>query len=125
MPEPAHVCLDLDVVNNDFNASAPQLRFEETRNTPFLDGDASEYFCSVVRFSTQTGDALPVITPSIETGQPDPNMTAYQITLKEWRDELETEPSLSTTVSVMFEPEGYRNASLGKTRPVCVLRLHL
>ena len=105
MPEPTHVYLDLDVVNNDFNASAPQLRFEETRNTPFLDGDAAEYFCSVVRFSIQTGDALPVIIPSIETGQPDRNKTAYQITLKEWRNELESSPSLITTVSVMFEPE--------------------
>ncbi len=58
-----------------------------------------------MRFSIQTGDALPVIIPSIETGQPNPNKTACQIPLKEWRDELESAPSLTATLSVMFEPE--------------------
>ena len=55
MPEATHVYMDLDVINNDYTTgSAPQLRFEEVRNAPFLEGDASEYACSVVRFSVQT-----------------------------------------------------------------------
>ena len=56
-PLPYHAYLDLDVINNDFSRSAPPLlKFEETRNAPFLGGDSSEYFCSIVRFSTQTGE---------------------------------------------------------------------
>ena len=40
---PYHVYHDLDVINNDFSGqSAPHLRFEETRNATFLDGDSSE-----------------------------------------------------------------------------------
>ena len=37
MHKPIHTYLDLDVVNNNLNSStnAPQLRFEENRNTPF------------------------------------------------------------------------------------------
>ena len=37
MSKPIHTYLDLDVVNNNMNSNtnAPQLRFEENRNTPF------------------------------------------------------------------------------------------
>ena len=42
---PYHVYMDLDVINNDYTSTiAPQLRFDETRNNPFLDGDAFDYF---------------------------------------------------------------------------------
>ena len=83
MSKPIHTYLDLDVVNNNLNSSAaaPHLRFEETRNSPFLAGDASEYFCSIVRFSIQTGNSLPIFIPRIETGQKDINKTVYKVTL--------------------------------------------
>ena len=66
MHDPHHVHLDLDVINNDYkhDGSPPYLRFVEIRNTPFLDGDSSEYFCSIVRFTIQTGNTLPVIIHS-------------------------------------------------------------
>ena len=36
MNDPYHIYMDLDVINNDSRSeSKPQLRFEETRNTPF------------------------------------------------------------------------------------------
>ena len=52
LQDPHHVYLDLDIINNDYttNGARPHLRFEEIRNTPFLDGDSAEYFCSIVRF---------------------------------------------------------------------------
>ena len=67
MHDPYHVYLDLDVINNDYkhNGSPPYLRFEEIRNTPFLDGDSSEYFCSIMRFTIQTGNTLPVFLPRV------------------------------------------------------------
>ena len=83
MSNPIHTYLDLDVVNNNLTGdlAAPALRFEETRNTPFLEGDSSEYFCSIIRFSIQTGNSLPIFIPRIQTGQPDIDLTVYKITL--------------------------------------------
>ena len=76
--------MDLDVINNDYVSTSPlQLRFEETKNQPFLDGDSSDYFCSIVRFSIQTGNTLPVFAPRIRTGQTNVNKTVYRITLKD------------------------------------------
>ena len=67
MNDPHHVYLDLDVINNNENNKVlPSLRFEEIRNTPFLDGDSSEYFCSIVRFTIQTGNTLPVFIPLVD-----------------------------------------------------------
>jgi hypothetical protein len=81
---PYHIYMDLDVINNDYTSTKhPHLRFEETRNTPFLDGDSSDYFCSILRFSIQTGNSLPVFIPRVQVGQSDPNLTIYKITL-EW-----------------------------------------
>ena len=84
MSKPFHVYLDLDVLNNDTNpaSKAPQLSFEETRTQPFLDGTAEDYFVAIARFSIQTGGTLPVFIPAIQTGQSDPDLTVYAITLK-------------------------------------------
>ena len=80
---PYHIYMDLDVINNDYQSSKhPHLRFEETRNTPFLDGDSSDYFCSILRFSVQTGSSLPVFIPRIQVGQGDRDLTIYKITLE-------------------------------------------
>ena len=83
MNKPIHTYLDLDVVNNNMtsNTNAPHLRFEENRNTPFLEGDSSEYFCSIVRFSIQTGNSLPIFIPRVLTGQGDINLTVYGVTM--------------------------------------------
>ena len=83
---PYHIYMDLDVINNDYTSTKhPHLRFEETRNTPFLDGDSSDYFCSILRFSIQTGNSLPVFIPRVQVGQSDPNLTIYKITLERER----------------------------------------
>jgi len=84
MQKAIHTYLDLDVVNNNLTSDviAPMLRFEEIRNTPFLEGDSSEYFCSIMRFSIQTGNSLPIFIPRIELGQADANKTVYQLTLR-------------------------------------------
>ena len=65
-----HIYLDLQIVNNNQNNNEPPpvLRIEETRNSPFLPGDSSDYYLSILRFSVQTGSELPVFIPRIETG---------------------------------------------------------
>ena len=107
MYDPYHVSMDLDVINNDYNAiSKPQLRFEETRNTPFLPGDSADYFCSIVRFNIQTGNTLPVLIPRIQTGQSDVNKTIYQVVIM--HDFLGDEDTLLDTfgfANVMYDPE--------------------
>ncbi len=78
---PYHVYLDLDVINNDYTStSPPQLRFEESRNAPFLDGDSKDYFCSIARFSIQTANTLPLVIPKIDATSVDISTTIYKIT---------------------------------------------
>ena len=45
-----HIYLDLQIVNNNQNNNEPPpvLRFEETRNSPFLPGDRADYFLCLV-----------------------------------------------------------------------------
>jgi hypothetical protein len=88
MSKPYHIYLDLDVLNSDTapTSRAPVLSFEETRTQPFLEGSASDYFVSIVRFSIQTGTSLPVFIPRIATGATDNptndiNKTIYTITM--------------------------------------------
>ena len=83
MSDPNHIYLDLDVINNNYNQGdqPPYLRFEEIRNTPFLDGDSSDYFCSIVRFTIQTSNTLPVFIPGVVLGQANPRKTIYTVSL--------------------------------------------
>jgi hypothetical protein len=71
--------MNLDVVNNSTTEKQP-LVFNETRNMPFLK-NSQDYFCSVVRFTLQTSNSLPVFIPDILTGQSDFNKTVYAITM--------------------------------------------
>jgi hypothetical protein len=71
----------MDVINHNYSGdSPPHLRFEETRNAPFLDGDSSEYLCSIIRFSIQTANSLPVFIPLIDNTAAAINTTRYKIT---------------------------------------------
>ena len=118
MQDPHHVCLDLDIINNNHTpgVSPPYLRFEEIRNTPFLDGDSSEYFCSIVRFTIQTGNTLPVFIPlvAIQNNQTLPvfrpntalnqlahNMTIYTVSLTYTYQNI----NYISTKCVIYDPE--------------------
>jgi len=106
MHDPHHVYLDLDVINNDYkhDGAPPYLRFEEIRNTPFLDGDSSEYFCSIVRFTIQTSNTLPVFIPRIANAM-NPNTTIYTVSLK-YQDPLYSNgEAFVATAPIIYEPE--------------------
>ena len=77
--DPTHIYLNLDVVSNS-STNAQPLVFNETRNMPFLT-NSENYFCSVVRFTLQTSNSLPVFIPDISTGQSDYDKTVYAITM--------------------------------------------
>ena len=106
MHDPHHVYLDLDVINNDYkhDGAPPYLRFEEIRSTPFLDGDSSEYFCSIVRFTMQTGNTLPVFIPRIANPM-DPNTTIYTVSLRYQDPYYANGQEFVATVPIIYEPE--------------------
>ena len=88
MAMPTHVYLDLDVRNDDVEtvSSPPPLNFDETRLHPFLNGDASDYFCTIARFTLDTSNSIPVFIPEMDTNQPgstpNRNQTIYKISFK-------------------------------------------
>ena len=89
MATPTHVYLDLDVRNDDVEtvSSPPPLNFDETRLHPFLNGDASDYFCTIARFTLDTSNSIPVFIPEIDTNQTgltkNVNKTIYKISFKQ------------------------------------------
>ncbi len=99
-----HTSLGLGVKNNDYSSnSPPQLRFEETRNAPFLDGDSKDYFCSIARFSIQTANTLPIFIPKIDSTASDINTTIYKITFL--HNKTGTAAATYTeTANIMFSP---------------------
>ena len=111
MSKPFHVYLDLDVRNDDVLAGVPPaLSFEETRTQPFLDGDSSDYFCAIARFTLQTSNSLPVLIPIIDTNQgvasPSVNKTIYKISFYEQADPTTpTADRLLYTLNITFVPE--------------------
>ena len=101
---PYHVYLDLDVINNDYSSnSPPQLRFEESRNAPFLDGDSKDYFCSIARFSIQTANTLPLFIPKIDASAVDLNTTIYKITFVYTKTGANA-ATHTATANIMFSP---------------------
>jgi len=79
MEQPTHIYLNLDLVNNSKTTDQP-LVFSETRNIPFLP-NSNNYFVSVIRFTLQTSNSLPVFIPDILIGQSDVNKTVYKIAI--------------------------------------------
>ena len=104
-----HVYMELDVINSDYTqGSSPQLGFEEVRNAPFLEGDASEYVCCVVRFSIQTGNTLPVLVPRVKVGQSDKAKTVHTITMIDYTTIGSSPIAMSAIVDITYKPKGNR-----------------
>ena len=116
MSRPYHIYMDLEVRNDDVYSmsSPPPLSFEETRLQPFLNGHASDYFCTIARFTLQTGNSLPVLIPAINTNQtvppgqtPNIDETIYTISFYEQPDPvISATPSsrLLLTKNLKYEP---------------------
>ena len=82
--DPCHVYYDMNIINNDQigDKPPPNLVFNDIRSNPIL-ADPSQYFCSVVRFTIQTGNSLPLWIPQIQLGNhlDDADLTVYSFTL--------------------------------------------
>lgn len=80
--QPFHVYYDIEMINiNQVSGEAtPNLIYNQTRNSPFLDCP-NNYFVSIVRFNLQT-PSLPIFIPQVELNQVNPNKLIYQFTIR-------------------------------------------
>ena len=79
-----HIYYDLNIVNNnqDTKNGPPQLVFNDIRNSAILQ-NPSDYFLSVIRFTLQTANSLPIWIPEIDVSDNlDSDKTIYSFTLK-------------------------------------------
>lgn len=82
---PDMVYYNLDIINgktvDEGLLTDPKASYNETRDG-FLIKDSSKYYFSIVRFAMNgPGKDLPIFMPRIEIGQPDINLTVYQVGL--------------------------------------------
>lgn len=80
-----HLYYDIRVTNSDqvgTTVNRPQVKFNETRSVPYIERP-DDWEVSVVRFEVDTyGVSLPLMTPTVEIGQANPNLLEGRITLK-------------------------------------------
>ena len=80
-----HLYYDIRVTNTDqYGATIdrPQVKFNETRSVPYIERP-DDWCVSVVRFEVDTyGSSLPLMIPTVEIGQANPNALEARITLK-------------------------------------------
>ena len=79
MDLPDTVYYDCNIVNND-QEKPQRIIFNDIRSSPIL-SNPELYQLSVIRFSMETGNSLPIFIPSIQIGQPNVNLTSYSFTL--------------------------------------------
>lgn len=75
-----HLYYDILITNNSSADNYPILRFNEIRNSPYLDAP-EEYYMSVVRFKLDTSTTLPTYIVPIMPNQADINKTELSFTL--------------------------------------------
>ena len=113
------------VVTNAYSTTSepPNLYFNQYRNTAFVE-NAAAYYVSIIRFSLDTGNSIPVWIPTIQPNQNDINLTIYSCTLTfednginyiqqtflEWipQDESVTKPTMIN--GIQNNTTGYYNA---------------
>jgi hypothetical protein len=120
---PAQIYYDLDVVNTfnpSLNSTTTQqlnrLTFTEVRSSPILD-NPSDYFLSIVRFSLDTPNSMPVCLPQIDLNQTlasidFPNETIYYVSLK-YDDGVN--PVVFQKKKVIFVPQSFTQTGLAGT----------
>ena len=79
MDLPDTIYYDCNIVNND-KQNPQRLIFHDIRSSPIL-SNPELYQLSVIRFTMETGNSLPIFIPSIQIGQPNINLTPYSFTL--------------------------------------------
>jgi len=101
-----HIYIDLQMSNTDTNPTSrpPQINFEVTKDKPFLEGNAGNYFVTVTRFNIQTGSSLPVMIPDIEPNQPNISQTVYKMSI------VNRVTHTPYTLSITYFPSNFNTA---------------
>lgn len=75
------IYFDVTVSNlNNTNTQPPILYFNENRSIPFIN-NPEEYKMSIIRFTIDTSNSIPVFLPLIQPNQNNRNLTIYSVTL--------------------------------------------
>jgi hypothetical protein len=123
--DPEILYLNLDVINNNTNDLSPAtrdptLRFNETRDAAIIK-NASRYQFSIVRFTMNGPNFdLPLLIPTIKIGQPNPNLTEYEMAISYTQQFQTTDVGVITinatpaVSSLIYVPET-QNAALAPT----------
>ena len=123
--DPDILYLNLDVINNttaDLGPTVrdPFLRFMETRDAPIIK-HANKFQFSIVRFTVNGANLdLPLFIPTIKVGQPNPNLTEYEMAIS-YTQQFQTTDVGAVTINaappvnaVIYIPET-QNAALAPT----------
>ena len=79
--DPYHIYYDMDIYNSNSNDEPPvNLQFTEIRSSNIVES-AGDWFMSIIRLNMITGNSLPLMIPTVATGQPNPNKLIYSVTL--------------------------------------------
>lgn len=95
--DPFHEYFDIQVVHQSADNQPVQLKFNQTRNAPYL-MCPEKYFLSVVRFQVAT--KLPVLIPELKLNQSDPTKTNYTLYIE---SEL---LSKTAVINITWVPQG-------------------
>jgi hypothetical protein len=80
-----NIYYNIDIINGRSTSQGkindPIASFSETRDVPLIN-DASKYKMSIIRFTMNGINDLPLFIPVIEEGQTNPNKTVYKITVQ-------------------------------------------
>lgn len=86
-----------------FGADNPLVRYSDSLQFDVVE-NPSEYYFYISRFSCECGILLPIWSPEIQDGQPDPNETVYGLTMS--LSVGEVSPTIYTSTSnIYYEPE--------------------
>jgi hypothetical protein len=78
---PKQVYYDVVITNiKSETTDPPILQFNENRANPIIQ-NTGEYYMSIIRFQVDS-TSLPIFIPEIQTGQNNPNLTIYSVTLE-------------------------------------------
>lgn len=107
--DPDHTYVDISVVNlATGNVDKKPLNYQETRQMPYLSNTANDYYCSITRFSIETGSQIPIWIPSVFDS---PTLLTYTLYFYYTTSNGNT---LAESQRVFFRPE---NRTISSTDP--------
>jgi hypothetical protein len=101
--EPDQIYFDINVSNfQSANTKPLPFYYNESRTVPYIN-NPEEYYLSVLRFTVDSG-TVPVLIPSIQPSQADPNLTIYSVSMS-WDIAGASPPAFNQQVYISWSPQ--------------------